>query len=226
MAPHIEVQVRRDGKVLATKTVNGRPVLIGKAPTNDLVIDGTSWHQALLWNEDGTLWIKNLDRSSELTLDGTTLDTVSAVPAEKEVQLADSIALSVSPAVPTVAPEVHPYRLTVDLQATTGPEAIIEDLETGVTCTIRSNNRVSVLYLLARELSQNPNKEAKERGWCQDQEIACGVWGRNWQKQIKSHLHVLVHRIRKDIKAAGLDPWCIEKKRCHTRATMKEVVIK
>lgn len=225
MAHQVEVQVRRDGEVVITKTVNGRPVLIGTAPNNDVIIEGTSRHRALLWNEDGTLWIKNLDEDSPLTIDGAALSKASAVPAEKEVQLAESLALRVRSAT-TEAPSIHPYRLTVDLQATTGPEAIIEDLETGRSCVIRSNNRVSVLYLLAREVAEHPDKIERERGWCQDQEIACGVWGRNWHKQIKSHLHVLVHRIRKDIKAAGLDPWCIEKKRCHTRATVREAVIK
>jgi len=226
MAPHLEVQVSQDGEVLVTRTVSERPMLIGKAPNNDLVLDGTARHRALLWNEDGTLWIKNLDEENPLVIDGAEVGQASAVPADKQVQLADSIALIVK-AAEAVAPSVHPYRLTVDLQATTGPEATLEDLETGRVCTIRSNNRVSVLYLLAKQLiDQGGDAEAKERGWCQDQEIACGVWGRNWQKQIKSHLHVLVHRIRKDIKSAGLDPWCIEKKRCHTRATVLEAVIK
>jgi hypothetical protein len=225
MASNVEVQVCRDGKVLLTRTVDGRPVVIGTAPSSDLVLEGTAWHRALMWNEDGTLWIKNLDHENPLILDGAALQKATVVPAETSVQLADSLALTVRPIVAPVA-AVHPYRLTVDLQAITGPEAIIEDLETGRVCTIRSNNRVSVLYLLARELAENGEKPDKERGWCQDQEIACGVWGRNWQKQIKSHLHVLVHRIRKDIKAAGLDPWCIEKKRCHTRATVLEAMVK
>lgn len=226
MTPQFEVQVRRDGKVLATKTVNGRPVLIGTAPTNDLVVDGTSRHHALLWSEGGTVWIKNLGDTNELRLDGNTIEVAAAISSEKEVQITDSLALTFRPADVPATPDVFPYRLTVDMQATTGPEAIIEDLRTGKSCVIRSNNRVSVLYLLAKEVSTNPDKTLKERGWCQDQAIACGVWGRNWQKQIKSHLHVLVHRIRKEIKTAGLDPWCIEKKRCHTRALIKEAVIK
>jgi hypothetical protein len=226
MAPQIEVQVRRDGKVLATKTVNGRPVLIGNDPTNDLVVEGTSRHQALLWSEDGTVWIKNLGDANDLRLDGNKIDAAAAISSEKKVQITDSLALTFRPADIPATPDVHPYRLTVDMQATTGPEATIEDLRTGKTCIIRSNNRVSVLYLLAKEISTSSDKDLKERGWCQDQSIACGVWGRNWQKQIKSHLHVLVHRIRKEIKTAGLDPWCIEKKRCHTRALIQEAVIK
>ena len=222
----LHIDVYRDGEVLTSRTVNERPILIGTAPHNDLIVEGVSWHQALLWNEDGTLWIKNLGDANLLKFNGSNVEKAMAITSDAEIHLADTLALSVRPSKSKPASAIHPYRLTVDLQASTGPEAILEDLETGRTCLIRSNNRVSVLYLLAKELVENPKKPDRERGWCQDQAVASGVWGRNWQKQIKSHLHVLVHRIRKDIKTAGLDPWCLEKKRCHTRMTIKEAVIK
>ena len=222
----LHIDLHKDGEVLATRAVADRPILIGTAPHNDVVLEGTSWHQALLWNEDGTLWIKNLGEAAQLRLNGSTLEQAAAVTAEAQVCLADDIELTVRPMMQDNTPVVYPYRLTVHMQATTGPEAVLENIETGRTCVIRSNNRVSVLYLLARELSEESDKPARERGWCQDQDVACGVWGRNWQTQIKSHLHVLVHRIRKDIKTAGLDPWCLEKKRCHTRMAIREAIIK
>lgn len=229
MASQIEVQVcRASGEVLHTKTVNGRPVTIGRAPGNDLVLEGSAWNHALLWNEDGSLWIKDLNSDQGVFLDDKRIVDPARVKAADQVRLGEDFALKLQPS-QTTPPEktegFHNYRLTVDMQAITGPEALIEDLDTGRRCRIRSNNRVSVLYLLARQLDEDKHLNDKERGWCRDEEVACGVWGRNWQKQIKSHLHVLVHRIRKDIKAAGLDPWCIEKKRRHTRATVNEATI-
>lgn len=230
MASRIEVQVcRTGGEVLHTQTVNGRPVTIGRAPGNDLVLEGSAWNHALLWNEDGSLWIKDLNSDQGIYLDDKRIIDPARVDQAEQVRLGEDFELKLHQAnAPQAEKRVgfHNYRLTVDMQATTGPEAIIEDLESGTVCRIRSNNRVSVLYLLARKLNADADESDKERGWCPDEEVACGVWGRNWQKQIKSHLHVLVHRIRKDIKAAGLDPWCIEKKRRHTRATMTEAVIR
>ena len=221
MASNIEVQVCRQGKILHTKTVNGRPVLIGRAPNNDVVLEDASWQHALLWNEDGTLWVKELDPDGAAPVPGKQVTDQVRLGEAFEVKIAEMRSDAEAN-----KPRLHPYRLTVDLQAPTGPEAVLEDLETGRRAVIRSNNRVSVLYLLAQRIAEDPDADLKDRGWCQDRDVACGVWGRNWQKQIKSHLHVLVHRIRKDIKSAGLDPWCIEKKRCHTRATIVEAIVK
>lgn len=237
MTSQIEVQVCREGEVIHTKAVNGRPVLIGRAPNNDLVLEDASWQHALLWNEDGTLWIKNLDPSTGAYIEGERIQDIASISTEALVQIGNAFEIKIAASGSaeedgeaegegTGRSTPFPYRLIVDLQAPTGPEAILEDMETGRRCAIRSNNRVSVLYLLAKQISDAPDADLRDRGWCQDRDVACGVWGRNWQKQIKSHLHVLVHRIRKDIKAGGLDPWCIEKKRCHTRAFIAEVVLR
>ncbi|MEL6343223.1 MAG: FHA domain-containing protein [Myxococcota bacterium] len=230
MASQIQVQVcGADGEVLHTQTVNGRPVTIGRAPGNDMVIEGSAWTHALLWNEDGRLWIKDLNSDQGVYMDNKRIVNPARVDEAEQVRLGEDFQLKLrsgTARAPAKRKGFHNYRLTVDMQSTTGPEAIIEDLDSGTVCRIRSNNRVSVLYLLAKRLNTDAGEADKERGWTPDEEVACGVWGRNWQKQIKSHLHVLVHRIRKDIKAAGLDPWCIEKKRRHTRATMVEAIVR
>ena len=121
----------------------------------------------------------------------------------------------------------YPYRLTVSLQGATGPEASIEDIHTGKSCAIRSSNRVVLLYILARQLrsDRTAGRPATHQGWCSDEEVSSGVWGRNWQSHASSHLHVLVHRLRKQIKAAGFDPWFIEKKQRHIRMRAQDVII-
>ncbi|MGK0347601.1 MAG: hypothetical protein ACI855_003688, partial [Myxococcota bacterium] len=43
-----------------------------------------------------------------------------------------------------------------------------------------------------------------------------GVWGRGAGEDNK--LHVLVYRLRNELKKAGFDPWFIEKRRKYIRA--------
>ncbi len=229
MTPHIEVVLIRDGEVLLTQHVNGRPIVIGRSPGSDLHLPGNNddWHQALLWTEDGKLWIKDLDSSSGIWVHGERVARPVTISSTDPVRLGDDTELKVRDESEQTF-DRYPYRLTVTFQGATGPEAVMEDLKTGRSCVIRSNNRVSVLYLLARQLDRDNTEEKAldDLGWCSDEAIACGVWGRNWKKQIKSHLYVLVHRIRKELKAAGLDPRCIEKRRRHTRTRIVEAVVK
>lgn len=226
MSAQIEVVLVRDGDVIHEHRVNGRPVLIGRSLGSDLRLPSGMLHRALLWTEDGNLWIRDLDSEAGVYVGGRRLDRPTAVPLSGSIRLGRDIELRVRQPAPE-EPARYPYRLAVSLQGATGPEAQIEDLSTGQRCVLRSNNRVSMLYLLARQLERDIEKElpVAERGWCSDEEIACGVWGRNWQRQIKSHLYVLVHRVRKELKVAGFDPQCIEKKRRHSRAWIQEAVL-
>lgn len=224
MSALFEVRLIQQGKVVDTRCVNGRPLTIGQAPGNDMVLPQTSRHHALLWTEDGQLWIKDL--GGNISSDGRRLEGPTALAIDDRIRLSDELELEVrSP--PTEPTTFYPYKLHVSLQGPLGPEATLTDLSTGRSITIRSSNRVIVLYLLARRmhLDKSSDRDPLVCGWCSDAEIASGVWGRSWRKQIRSHLHVLVHRIRKDIKEAGLDPWCIEKKHRHTRVLVQEVTV-
>jgi len=226
MSAQVEVVLVRDGDVIHEHQVNGRPVLIGRSAGSDLRLPSGALHRALLWTEDGNLWIREMDSEAGVYVGGKRLAQPRAVPLTESVRLGRDIELRIRPPAP-VEPSRYPYRLAVSLQGSTGPTAQIEDLSTGQRCVLRSNNRVSMLYLLARQLEQDTkrNLPVAERGWCSDEDIACGVWGRNWQRQIKSHLYVLVHRVRKEMKVAGFDPQCIEKKRRHSRAWIQEAVL-
>ncbi len=226
MSAKLEIVLVRDGDVIHKHRINGRPVLIGRSTGSDLRLPSDALHRALLWAEDGNLWIRDLDSEAGVYVSGRRLDRPTAVPLSGSIRLGRDIELRVRQPEPA-EPARYPYRLVVSLQGTTGPEAQIEDLSTGQRCVLRSNNRVSMLYLLARQLERDAEKDLPiaERGWCSDEEIACGVWGRNWQRQIKSHLYVLVHRVRKEMKVAGFDPQCIEKKRRHSRAWIQEAVL-
>ncbi len=131
---------------------------------------------------------------------------------------------------PTVEqdPERYPYHLTVTLNGATGPEASLEDLSTpGRFHRIDSDNRAVLLYLLGRQ--RRADHEAglprTERGWCADADVVTGIWGRAGRSEDPNRLHVLVHRLRKEIKSAGFDPWCIEKRRRYIRIRAAQVTI-
>ena len=192
-----------------------------------MLLAGEKMHRALLWTEDGQLWIRDLDSEAGVYVAGQRLSRPAAVELTGSVRLGRDIELKVQRSEVTDKGR-YPYRLEVALQGATGPEAFIEDLGSGQRAVLRSNNRVSMLYLLARQLQKDTegSMPVTDRGWCSDEEIACGVWGRHWQRQIKSHLYVLVHRVRKELKEAGLDPQCIEKKRRHSRAWIQEAVLR
>jgi len=119
--------------------------------------------------------------------------------------------------------ERYPYHLRVTLQGSTGPEAALADVEAGRRYTVRSDNRAVLLYLLARRVRDDraAGLPPDEAGWCADSEVAAGIWGRNWQEQAGNHLHVLIHRLRKQLKSQGFDPWFIEKRRRRVRARVQ-----
>ena len=50
-----------------------------------------------------------------------------------------------------------------------------------------------------------------------------GVWGRSAQDDNK--LHVLVYRLRNELKKVGFEPWFLEKRRRYTRLRLQNAVI-
>ena len=140
-----------------------------------------------------------------------------------------TLSLSADVRAPTATVERvrYPYRLMVDLQGATGPEAVVEDTLTGARSEIRSSNRAVLLYILARQVLQDreSGEPSGKQGWCNDEDVSSGVWGRNWKTHAGSHLHVLIHRLRNQLKEDRIDPWFIEKKRRHVRVRVDEVVI-
>ena len=56
-------------------------------------------------------------------------------------------------------------------------------------------------------------------------EIIAAIWGRMPIQDPQNSLAVLVLRARKDIKAAGFDPWLIERRRGRTRLRVGEVIL-
>lgn len=116
----------------------------------------------------------------------------------------------------TANTERYPYRLRAGLGGPMGATAEIEDTASHRIYRCDGGNRAILLYLLGRRCMED--RQAKkgfwDEGWCSDEEIMSGVWGRHGDI---NKLHVLLHRLRADVREQGLDPWCIEKKQRYVR---------
>ena len=118
-----------------------------------------------------------------------------------------------------------PYRLHVRLEGSTGPEATIAHRTQPRVCRIRAENRAVLLYILARRAidDRRRNVARPEAGWCTDDEVVTGVWGREGATMDPNGLHVLVHRVRRDIAEAGLDPAFLEKRQRALRIALIDI---
>lgn len=109
---------------------------------------------------------------------------------------------------------------------TNAPRGVEVELKDPVTqASWRSaNNPAALVYVLAKAVDEGAS--GPERGWVLDEELLRGVWGRAGMDRDLNGLHALVHRIRKGIRAAGLDSDCVQKKRGVTRLAVRTVEIK
>lgn len=128
----------------------------------------------------------------------------------------------------TVQRTRYPYRLKVELGGQVGPEALLEDLRGGATHSIRAENRVALLYVLAQQAVKDRERALpeSERGWTQDEDAIVGIWGRRWESLGPNNYQVLLCRLRKEITDAGLDGWFIEKRSGCTRIVLDDIQVK
>lgn len=120
--------------------------------------------------------------------------------------------------------ERYPYRLEATLDGPRGAEARVTDMNTRVSHVVSAENRAILLMLLGRQVLEDAGK-GDDRGWMADHDVARGLWGRAWTEKSMNNLNVLVHRVRKEIQGAGLDPWFLEKRSGFIRARLAQVQI-
>jgi len=123
--------------------------------------------------------------------------------------------------------QLYTYLVTVDLNGHTGPEAIVADPAGGLSHTLDATNRAILLYVLAKRwhADQEASVPRSQRGWCNDDDLIIGVWGRAALADGGGKLKALLHRVRAELKDAGFDPWFLEKKRGHTRLRVAGVTV-
>jgi hypothetical protein len=119
-----------------------------------------------------------------------------------------------------------PYRLTATLDGPTGPMSELENLNNGKKCRVDAETRAILMYLLGRRFEEDRQKDVlkDELGWCPDDDVIVGVWGRSGLADGANRLKVLVHRLRAEIERAGFDPWFIERRRRFIRVRIREFV--
>ena len=120
-----------------------------------------------------------------------------------------------------------PYAIVAKIDGPRGPQASVLDLHDNRSHTVASENRAVLLYILGKRLlaDRTTGLPHGDQGWCADEELFSGIWGRSWTDRSQNLLHVLVYRVRKELEAAGFDPWCIEKRSGFTRACVESAEI-
>jgi len=170
----------------------------------------------LLVFDNGEVWLGKDEQDSPIEVD------VPFEVAGRRLRLRRGTALSAATVAP--APDRYPYTLDATLNGATGPEAVLRD-GTEHEHRVLADNRAILMYLLARQWHDDKRSGVKlgERGWIADHDVLTGIWGRDAKDENK--LHVLVYRLRNEVKNAGFDPWFIEKRRRYIRARLAEARI-
>lgn len=119
------------------------------------------------------------------------------------------------------------YVVRADLDGPAGPEASISDESSGRTHTIRNEHRATLLHMLAKQFAADTTAgvPAERAGWCADDEVVAVVWGHTAVDNPTNSLNAVLTRIRDELKLAGLDPWCIEKRHGYVRVRARSVFV-
>ena len=198
--------------------IHGDRFYVGTGDGADLRLQEGGEHEAAISvHPDGEIWLATYEHEGEIR-------------AGEEFSVGSrKLRVVEQPSVyaPTVDAEASrfPYSVTATLDGVSGPEATVRDPRAGVEHVISAENRAVLLYVLAkRAVEARASTDPTVDSWCADEEVARDIWGRRGSADANS-LHVLVHRLRKELKKAGFDPWFIEKRRKAIRIALRDVQI-
>jgi len=122
--------------------------------------------------------------------------------------------------------EPYPYTLSVALNAPGGREATLRNRQTGEVLRITAETRVFLLYLLARRVQEDhaAGRAPEDCGWCSEEELLTGIWGRG--RGYASKLSVLVHRVRRDLASGGFSHDVLERGQKAIRARIIDIELR
>jgi hypothetical protein len=117
----------------------------------------------------------------------------------------------------------YPDERDARLDGPTGARAVLRDMSTRAELVVSAENPALLLYLLARQnvADRTAGTPPADCGWLSDPDLAVGIWGRSEGERQEANLNVLIWRVRRELQAAGFDPWWVEKRRKHTRVRLE-----
>jgi len=194
--------------------------VFGSGPTADLPVQGPLVAATLLTPGGDECWL-GVDGEDRLLASGEVFEVAGRRFRVVAVE---------SGRAPTVdrARSRYPYRLEVTLSGPRGPAAVLHDPTTDRRHAVEADNRAVLLFILGRQVQSDADGgvDPAECGWIGDDEATTGVWGRAQASRDVNGLHVLVHRVRRELAEAGFDPWFIEKRRRCIRARVASVTVR
>jgi hypothetical protein len=198
--------------------VHSDRIYVGEEPHCQVRLPGVPT-ACITLHDAGEIWLSSDE--AELAIDPGTPFTV----AGRELVFRSPASAMSATVRETVERTTYGYQLQVDLQGETGPEAWIHCPLSGKRYCVTAENRVSLLYVLAKQLldDQQTSSRPDNAGWCVDEEVMRGIWGRGWDQLGTNNYQVLLSRTRRELTKAGFDGWFIEKRRGHTRLRLQSV---
>jgi hypothetical protein len=114
------------------------------------------------------------------------------------------------------------YSVFATLNGASGAETRLQRLSGGEPTIVNATPAV-LLFILAKQLEADLGKGTPSSiaGWCSDDDIRRGIWGRDVDHSSNT-LNVLLYRTRRELEKAGYNGGCIEKKRRATRLCVVE----
>ena len=115
-----------------------------------------------------------------------------------------------------------PYILEAQLGGD-APMARIIDRVGGTRVDVTAGTQVALLWQLAQAVVRDQANGVlrSQVGWCDARDLRVGVWGRE-AAEAEERLNLLVFRVRKQLKEAGLDGAVIERRLGQIRANVRE----
>ncbi|MCP4806840.1 MAG: FHA domain-containing protein [Proteobacteria bacterium] len=118
------------------------------------------------------------------------------------------------------------YIVDATLNGASGAEATVKRVVGGAPHIVCATPAV-LMFILSRKLEQDlkGSMSPSVAGWCSDNDIRVGIWGRDVDHSSNT-LNVLLYRTRKELEKAGFHGGCIEKRRRATRLAVVEASTK